>query len=97
MQQPRATVDEIIAAWEVEDLARRFPCVVLQRDFQSGALSCRARAACFALHILTSCVGPGMAPVVQLTDTDFSYPFKQELESAKWELARHFGQFVQCS
>ena len=97
MQQPSATVDEIIAAWEVEDLARRFPCVVLQRDLQSGALSGRARAACFALHVLTAWVGPGMTPVIQLTDTDFSFPFKHELEMAKWELTRRFGQFVQCS
>ena len=35
MQQPSATVDEIIAAWEVEGFARRFPCVALQRDLQS--------------------------------------------------------------
>ena len=97
IQHPSATVDEIIAAWEVEDLSRRFPCVVLQRDLQSGALSSRARAACFALHVLTAWVGPGMAPVVQLADTDFSFPSKQELETAKWELTRHFGQFVRCN
>ena len=40
MQQPSATVDEIITAWNLEDLASRFPATVLQRDPQSGALSC---------------------------------------------------------
>ena len=89
MQQPSAIVDEIIAAWEVEDLSRRFPCLVIQRDLQSGALSCRellpplvaakkcrAPAACFALHVLTSWVGPGMTPLGAARRHRFQLPLQ---------------------
>ena len=52
MQQPAATVDEVIVAWELEDLAKRVPGAVLQRDLQSGALTTRSRMAALCLHII---------------------------------------------
>ena len=68
MQQPSATVDEIIVGWGLEDLSERFPQVVLQRDLLSGALSSRARVACYLLQILECWVGPGMTAVLQVRD-----------------------------
>ena len=87
-QQPAATMDEVLVAWGLEDLAKRFPGVVLQRDLLSGALSSRARMAAQLLHILMCWVGPGMTPVVQLTDTDFAFLFKRYLEFWKLEIVK---------
>ena len=39
-------------------------------------------------HIILCWVAPGMTPVVQLTDTDFSFLLKRHLEAAKWEIAQ---------
>ena len=94
MQQPSATVDEIITAWNLEDLASRFPAIVLQRDLQSGALSCRARMAACLLHVLCCWIAPGMTPVTQLTDTDFAKKFKEFLAYFKVEVARELKE--QC-
>ena len=87
-QQPSATFDEVLIAWDLQDLAKRFPAVVLQRDLLSGALTIRSKMAAQLLHILMCWVGPGMTPVVQLTDTDFSYILKRYLEFYKLEVAR---------
>ena len=67
MQQPSGTVDEVIAGWAMEDLAGRFPCVILQRDLLSGALTPRARLAAHLGQIICCWISPGMTPVVQLT------------------------------
>ena len=94
MQQPSATFDEIIVSWDLEDLAHRFPAVVLQRDLQSGALSCRSRMAALLLNIVCCWIGPGMTPVTQLTDTDFAKPFKEFLEVFKVKMARMLKEEV---
>ena len=88
MQQPAATVDEIIVGWELEELGKRFPAAVLQRDLLSGALSGRAKMAAVLQHIICCWVAPGMTPVVQLTDTDFSFIFKRRLEHAKQDVVK---------
>ena len=88
MQQPAATVDEIIVGWEIEELGKRFPAAVLQRDLLSGALSGRAKMAAVLQHIICCWIAPGMTPVVQLTDTDFSFIFKRRLEQAKLEVVK---------
>ena len=88
MQQPSATFDEVLVSWDLEDLAKRFPATVLQRDLLSGALTSRTKMAAQLLHIITCWVGPGMTPVVQLTDTDFSFILKRALEFYKQEIAR---------
>ena len=87
-QQPSAAFDEVLIAWDLEDLAQRFLAVVLQRDLLSGALTSRSKMAAHLLHILLCWVGPGMTPVVQLTDSDFSYILKRHLEFYKLEIAR---------
>ena len=46
----------------------RFPQVMLQRDLLSGALSSRARVACYLLQILECWVGRGMTAVLQVLD-----------------------------
>ena len=67
MQQPSATVDEVIAGWSMEDLAGRFPWCILQRDSLSGALTPGARLAAHLGQIICCWISPGMTPVVQLT------------------------------
>ena len=84
MQQPAATFDEVIVAWDLEDMNKRFPAIVLQRDLQSGALSCRSRMAALLLNIVCCWISPGMTPVCQLTDTDFAKLFKDFLEYYKF-------------
>lgn len=88
MQQPSAIVDEIIVAWSLEDLSSRFPQAVLQRDLLSGALSSRARVASYLQQILECWVGPGMTPVVQVTDTDVAYVLKRLLAKFKVQAMR---------
>ena len=95
MQQPAATFDEVLVAWDLEDLGKRFPAAVLQRDLLSGALSTRAKMAAQLMHQVLCWISPGMTPVAQVTDTDFSYIFKRELEVAKLELIKKIKE--QCT
>ena len=88
MQQPAATFDEVIVSWDLEDLNKRFPAILLQRDLQSGALSCRSRMAALLLNIVCCWISPGMTPVCQLTDTDFAKTFKDFLNFFKNQMAK---------
>ena len=90
VQQPSATADEIITGWGLEDLGKRFPAAVLQRDLVSGALSDRARMAAFMQQIICCWVAPGMTPVVQLTDTDIAFPLKRKIDAEKLNIAQEF-------
>ena len=88
MQQPAAIVDEVIVGWEIEELGKKFPGVVIQRDLISGAVSSRSKMAAVLQHIICCWIAPGMTPVVQLTDTDFAFIFKRRLEQANQEVAQ---------
>lgn len=88
MQQPSATADEIIVGWGLEDLGKRFPAAVLQRDLVSGALSSRARMAALMQQIVCCWIGPGMTPVTQVTDTDVAYPLKMKIRKFKSSLSQ---------
>ena len=83
VQQPSATADEVIVGWSMEDLSLRFPAVLLQRDLVSGALSSRARMAAHLSQVICCWVGPGMTPVVQITDTDVAFPLKAKIKKVK--------------
>ena len=90
VQQPSATADEIITGWGLEDLGKRFPAAVLQRDLVSGALSDRARMAAFMQQIICCWVALGMTPVVQHTDTDIAFPLKRKIEAEKMKISQEF-------
>ena len=94
MQQPAATCDEIIVGWSLEDLGKRFSGVVLQRDLVSGALSSRAKLAAYLQQIIPCWVGPGMTPVVQVTDTDVAFPLKKIIERRKWDITKEFKELA---
>ena len=83
MQQPSATVDEVIIGWGMEDLMERFPQFLLQRDLVSGALSENAKLAAKIAHAVCCWVGPGMTPVCQLTDTDIAFVLKSFIRRSK--------------
>ena len=88
MQQPSATLDEIITGWSLEDLAGRFPCCILQRDLLSGALTGRARLAAHLGQIVCCWISPGMTPVVQITDTHIAFMLKRKIAKYKTVLLR---------
>ena len=86
MQQPAGFVDAVLYKWIVEDLAREYPQAVWQRDalqtcFTKDALKWMALA-----QQLAGLIAGKMAPVLQLTDTDFSFPFKAAATRAKQRL-----------
>ncbi len=72
-QQPSATVDEVIEAWAIEDMSKRCPREVHQRDLFAAALSQTAKAANRLGHQICSWIAPSMMPVLQLTDTDLAF------------------------
>ena len=94
MQQPAATTDEIIVGWSMEDLGQRFPASVMQRDLVSGALSSRAKLAAYLQQVIPCWIGPGMTPVVQVTDTDIAYPLKRKIEQHKLKITKEFKELA---
>ena len=88
MQQPSATVDEVIVGWSLADLRSRFPQVMLQRDLLSGALASRARVASYLSGVLECWIGPGMTVVMQITDTDVAFVLKRLLAKFKMQITR---------
>ncbi len=94
MQQPSATCDEIIVGWSMEDLGKRFPACVLQRDLVSGALSDNAKLAAYLQQVIPCWIGPGMTPVVQVTDTDVAFPLKRIIERKKVEISQEFKEIA---
>jgi hypothetical protein len=94
MQQPSATCDEIIVGWSMEDLGKRFPATVLQRDLVSGALSDNAKLAAYLQQVVPCWIGPGMTPVVQVTDTDVAFPLKKIIERKKVEISQEFKEIA---
>ena len=95
MQQPSATVDEIIYGRCMQDIMLRFPQMVLQRDLVSGALSDRAKLACKIAQAIPCWIGPGMTPATQVTDTDLAYPFKAFARKSKEKVVSDEGQGVE--
>ena len=92
MQQPSATVDEVIIGWGMQDLMLRFSQFVCQRDLVSGALSTTAKIAAKIAHCMSCWIGPGMTPVCQLTDTDIAYILKSFLNKARQRLIQAMKQ-----
>ena len=106
IQQPSATVDEVIIGWGMEDLMTRFPQFVVLRDLVSGALSNNAKLGAKIAQTIACWIGPQMAPVCQLTDTDIAFVLKSFLRRSKGRLilqmkqrASHSGSYahVRCS
>ena len=73
MSQPAACVDEILYVWSVQDVAQRFPNVLQLRDLLGVAMTDRSKAAMRLASQVGTWVGPGMTPVLQLTDTDLAF------------------------
>jgi len=97
MQQPSATVDEVIVGWCMEDLMTRFPQFVLQRDLVAGALSNSAKLAAKIAHAICSWIGPQMTPVAQLTDTDVAFILKSFMKRSKDRLIQQMKKRAQQS
>ena len=92
MQQPSATVDEVIIGWGMQDLMLRFSQFVCQRDLVSGALSTTSKIAAKIAHCISCWIGPGMTPVCQLTDTDIAFTLKSFLNRSRLKLIRAMKQ-----
>ena len=86
MQQPSATVDEVLSVWATEELMERFPQFIWQRDLQSSGLTATSKLACKIGHCIPCWIQGGMTPVCQLTDTDVAHPLKAFARAAKDEL-----------
>ena len=87
-QQPAAWMDEITQLWAIEDLARRVPQAVHQRDLFAAALSDTCKKGMQLGLQIPSWIASKMSAVLQLTDTDVAFPMKRDAEAAKEELSR---------
>jgi hypothetical protein len=84
MQQPAAVVDSVITTWSLQELAVQYPCSVWQRDLSGGGgFSLEARKAMSLSSQISCWVAGKMTPVLQITDTDFSYRLKSFALEAK--------------
>ena len=75
-QQPSGFVDSVIMSWITERAAVEVPVALHQRDLFAGALSQSGKEASFLAHQVQAWIGGKMTCVLQLTDTDVSYPLK---------------------
>ena len=74
--QPAAVVDGVIMHWIICMQAKMYPCSVWCRDTLSSGVAVTARKA-MALALQIPCYVQGhCTPLVQITDTDFSFSFK---------------------
>ena len=81
-QQPSAWVDEVIHSWSLEALAEKYPCSVWSRDSLSTHMTSHIQTCLYWCQALLHIIAGGMTPVLQLADTDFTFPFKAALRRA---------------
>ena len=86
--QPAAVVDSVIMKWMLEDQAARFPCSIWVRDMLAAGQSVNTRLAQALSQQLGVRVFGGVTCVIQLTDTDYSWSFKNDVRKAQDELRR---------
>ena len=85
MQQPAAFLHDVLHKWVLEDQAK-LRSSFFQRDSLATTMSKQALEQMGIAWQLQAIVAGKMTPVWQLTDTDFSYLFKQNLAKAKTNL-----------
>ena len=95
-QQPAAYMDEITTVWAIEDLARRCPQAVHQRDLFAAALGDTCKKAMQLTQVIPTWIASKMTPVLQLTDTDIAYPLKAAAARAKGVLSRQMRQIAEA-
>ena len=86
-QQPAAFMDEITQLWAIEDLARRVPQAVHQRDLFAAALTKLCLTAMKLSGQIPAWIAAKMTAVLQLTDTDIAFILKAFARKKKVEVA----------
>jgi len=89
-QQPSGFNDSITMSWMHEELSREHVVAIHQRDMFGAALSSDAQKAAFLSHSVSTFVSGKMTSVLQLTDTDLSFPVKRAADRMKAELRKTF-------
>ena len=74
--QPAAVVDSIIQKWMLELQAAEFPCSLWVRDMLAATVADQALFAMALSQQMGSFIAGGCTPLLQVTDTDFSFSFK---------------------
>ncbi len=87
-QQPSANSDEVLNVWLVQDMMKRFPQGVWQKDLLASAMTPTVKLAYKIGQFLISWVLGGLTPVCQLTDTDIAFILKAFAVAAKDELVK---------
>jgi hypothetical protein len=90
MAQPAAVVDNIIQAWQLEELGDQYPCSICQRDMLGSYRSASSQKAMQVIGMLDAPILGKMTAVLQVTDTDIARPLKviaaEEKEALRAEL-----------
>ena len=81
MSQPAAMMDGVIMAWQIRDMAKKYPMSLWQRDCFAAAFTSEVRAMQFMSHQVSASVMAKMTSALQLTDTDFSHRFKSKVRN----------------
>jgi hypothetical protein len=76
MAQPAAVVDNIIQAWQLEELGDQYPCSICQRDMLGSYRSASSQKAMQVIGMLDAPILGKMTAVLQVTDTDIARPLK---------------------
>jgi hypothetical protein len=96
-QQPAGFSDSIIMSWMIERSSEEVPQAIHQRDLFAAALSEDAVKACFLSHQSQIWIAGKMTSVLQLTDTDMSYPLKAAAQRAKDRLKKEMRHAAMVS
>jgi hypothetical protein len=81
--QPAAVVDSIIQKWMLEKQAAAFPCSLWVRDMLASSVADQSMVAMALCQQIGSFIGGGCTPLLQVTDTDFSFSFKCSIAEAQ--------------
>jgi len=96
-QQPAAYMDEITATWAIEDLGKRCPQAVHQRDLFASTLSDTCKKAMQLCQTIPTWIASKMTPILQLTDTDIAFALKAAAARAKSDLMREMRLAAQVT
>ena len=86
--QPAAVVDGIIMQWMMEEQAAAFPCSMWCRDMLQSGQSVQVRLVQSLAQQMGCRVYGGITPILQVTDTDYSWSFKSGVAKAQMELRK---------
>jgi len=81
--QPAAVVDSIIQKWMLELQAKEFPCSLWVRDMLAATVADQSLFAMALSQQMGSFIAGGCTPLLQVTDTDFSFSFKCSIAEAQ--------------